>query len=98
MTVYNCTNSVGEVVTEESQVQVYPNPAHGVEGWTLSWNGALQGWTRNWSLRDVTGRVVQKGRVSEGQNTAAVTALGLAQGQYVWHAEGTTVSLRVQLN
>ena len=98
VTVYNCTNSVGEVVTEESQVQVYPNPAHGVEGWTLSWNGALQGWTRNWSLRDVTGRVVQKGRVSEGQNTAAVTALGLAQGQYVWHAEGTTVSLRVQLN
>ena len=53
-----------------------------------------------WELRDAAGRTVHSGR-EPGMGDKArilVPSAGLAAGQYVWHASGTEVSVRLQLH
>ena len=100
ITVYDCTSSVEEGGAQSADVQVFPNPLVGGGAWTIAWDAPEHVWRGDWELRDAAGRMVKQGRAHDGPRAIkiAVPAAGLASGQYVWHAVGTEVSLRLQLN
>lgn len=98
VTVFDCTLGIGEEQAE-SGLMAYPNPTAGQGTWTLQWGDFPATWNGHWSLRDATGRVVREGRISPGTAREAMTieATGLATGSYLWTAEGTAGSIRLEV-
>ena len=100
ITVYDCTSSVEEGAALSSDVRVFPNPLAGGGSWTIAWDVPEYIWLGGWELRDAAGRMVKKGQAPgwSGAIKVDVPSAGLAAGQYLWHASGTDVSVRLQLH
>jgi hypothetical protein len=100
ITVFECTSSVGEVESASSDLRVFPNPLSGGASWTIAWDTPEKAWKGAWELRDAAGRKVKSGLEPAGAATVKVMvpSAGLPAGQYLWHASGTEVSVRLQLH
>ena len=98
VTVFDCTTGLEETVPD--QMSAYPNPVTHDGTWTLQGRVAQAEWTGDWVLMDESGRVVQRGRASSwGQEMKLqIPAHGLAKGSYLWVAQGTNVTVRLQCN
>ncbi len=100
VTVFDCTLGLGEWDSAAPSVQAFPNPAAPGGSWTIMWSQVPADWAGSWSLRDASGRIIEKGqaRALQGALQFELSASGLSAGQYLWVAEGTETAVRLQLN
>ena len=99
VTVFDCTLGIGNL-DDEQGVWAFPNPASPGTSWTVVMDHQASDWDGTWILSDPLGREVRSGRatVSATGMRMEVDAAGLPSGHYVWRAEGTATTLRLQLN
>lgn len=98
VTVFDCTTGLEEA-GDAGLAVAYPNPIANAGIWTISWPALASAWDGHWSIRDAAGRVVRKGSVFDAETGGVikVSGAGLATGQYLWVAEGTEWTLRLQV-
>ena len=99
VTVFDCTLGIGNLEGGDG-VRAFPNPASTGTSWTVVLDRPASDWNGAWSLYDPLGREVRSGRaaVSAAGMRMEVDAAGLPSGHYMWRAEGTATTLRLQLN